>query len=63
MAEIGAFHVTGEESIAAGVRRITAVTGQAALDVRARGHELRGRMEALIGRIGSVSNIERAPCY
>ncbi len=47
--EAGLFVITGEESVSAGVRRIEALTGRAALD-----HIVRGRR--LLNEIGRVAN-------
>ncbi len=61
-AQVGLFKITGEESVAAGVRRITAVTGAAALEY-VHGEEdllatacktLKGSPENLMGRIDAL---------
>lgn len=46
--QIGLFKVVGEESISAGTRRITAITGQAALDRVRQQEEALGRMAAAL---------------
>ena len=47
--ELGAFLVTGEEAVSAGVRRITALVGEAALAYTG---ELRAREDRLVARLG-----------
>jgi len=63
-AEIGLFKVTGEESVAAGVRRITAVTGLAALEylhgeeerLAEICHALKTTPDAVVGRIEGLQH-------
>jgi alanyl-tRNA synthetase len=47
---VGAFFITGEEAVSAGVRRITAVAGQAAVR---HVHELQGRVRAVAGALNA----------
>ncbi len=62
--EIGLMRITGESAVAAGVRRIEAITGPAALRafesdreiVRSLGESLSSRPDALLGRVAAIQD-------